>query len=425
LAKWVSGFSRPVVFIGLTVVSGVTTQADAAGFAVTAQGAGAIARSSAFTAQADDPSAVYYNPAGIVQLPTTTILMGAAVLRPHAEYEPTGAGNSATERDRYYVLPHVYVTAPLSDRLTAGLGVFTPFGLSTKWPADWDGRFQVIDATLKATTINPVLAWRAAEWMSVAAGVQYFHVKLAERRALNLATVVPGAGEGEVDLSGDSPAVGWTAGLLVTPSAQWQAGLSYRSRVNVEITDGWANFTVPSLFAPSFPDGEIRTAITLPPSLRAGLLVRPWVKWSIEVDATWTGWSTVDHLEVQFDSGLPPDVTTFGWDDAMTYSIGTEYQVSRTVRLRGGYLYDRSPIPDAYATPLIPDADRQGVSVGVGVGASKWTVDLGYQYLWFERLKNNNVGSNANSAAPPIDARANGKYRSTAHVLGVSAGHAF
>jgi long-chain fatty acid transport protein len=351
--------------------------------------------------------------------------MGAAVLRPHTEYEPSGTGNSATERERYYVLPHVYVTAPLSERLTVGLGVFTPFGLSTKWPSDWDGRFQVIDATFKATTVNPVLAWRAAEWISAAAGVQYFHVNLAERRALNLATVVPGAGEGEVDLSGDARALGWTAGLLVTPSAQWQTGVSYRSRADVEITDGWADFTVPSVFAPSFPDGEIRTAMTLPPSLRAGLLVRPWQELSIEVDAAWTGWSTVDRLEVEFASGLPPDVTTFGWEDAMTYSIGAEYQVSPSVRLRGGYLYDLSPIPDQYATPLIPDADRQGVSVGVGVIAGSWTLDAGYQYLWFERLKDNSVGAASNSTVPPIDARANGTYHSTAHVLGVSMGYAF
>jgi long-chain fatty acid transport protein len=95
------------------------------------------------------------------------------------------------------------------------------------------------------------------------------------------------------------------------------------------------------------------------------------------------------------------------------------------VRLRGGYLYDPSPIPNAYATPLIPDADRQGLSVGVGLGAVQWSLDVGYQYLWFERVKNNSVGSNASSTTPPIDARANGELRSTAHVVGVSVGHTF
>jgi long-chain fatty acid transport protein len=246
-------------------------------------------------------------------------------------------------------------------------------------------------------------------------GVQYFHVKLAERRALNLATI----GEGAVSVSGDARALGYNAAVLVVPSARWQLGLSYRSRVNAEINDGWADFTVPALVAPSFPDGEIRTALTLPPSLRAGLMVRPRPDWNIEVDATWTGWSTVDRMEVQFTGGLPPEVRTFGWRDAIAYSIGTEYHLSPTVRLRGGYLYDFSPIPDQQATPLIPDADRQGVSVGVGVDAAGWTLDAGYQFLLFERIKENSVGSNSNSTVPPIDARANGRYRSTAHVLGM------
>jgi long-chain fatty acid transport protein len=95
------------------------------------------------------------------------------------------------------------------------------------------------------------------------------------------------------------------------------------------------------------------------------------------------------------------------------------------MRLRGGYLYDLSPIPDQQATPLIPDADRQGVSVGIGVTAAGWTLDAGYQFLLFERMKENSVGSDSNSAVPLIDARANGRYRSTAHVLGVSVGYAF
>jgi long-chain fatty acid transport protein len=133
----------------------------------------------------------------------------------------------------------------------------------------------------------------------------------------------------------------------------------------------------------------------------------------------------VDRLEIQFAAGLPPDVTALGWHDAMAYSIGIEHKFGTSVRLRGGYLYDLSPISDEHATPLIPDADRQGVSVGVGVAASRWRGDAGYQFLLFERTKENSVGSSANSAVPPIDARANGSYRSTAHVLGVSVGHTF
>lgn len=412
---WWKAAAHPLIVFGVTTLSGGWTPAFASGFAITAQGAGGMARSSAFTAQADDPSAVYYNPAGITQLPSTSILVGTAVLRPHADYEPSATGNAATARERYYVLPHLYVTMPLGDRLTAGLGMYVPFGLSTKWPADWDGRFQIIDATIRATTVNPVLAWRATERVTAAIGLQYVNVKVAERRALNLPAIVPTSPEGIVSLSGETHALGYNVAVLVVPSARWQLGVSYRSRVHAEVNDGRADFTIPAVFPGSIPDSAIRTAVTLPPSVRTGLLIRPTSRWNMEVDATWTGWSTIDRLEIQFADGRSPEVTTFGWRDAMTYSVGTEFSVTPSVRVRGGVLYDSSPIPDAYATPLIPDADRRGASVGVGVLSKHWTIDAGYQFLLFERMKENEVGS--------PNPRANGRYRSHAHVLGVSVGY--
>jgi long-chain fatty acid transport protein len=107
----------------------------------------------------------------------------------------------------------------------------------------------------------------------------------------------------------------------------------------------------------------------------------------------------------------------------MTYSLGIEYHVSAAVSLRSGYLYDLTPIPDERANPLIPDADRQGVSLGVGLGSAPWVLDVGYQFLWFEREKENDFGDRSNSTVPPIDARANGLYRSNAHVIGLSLGY--
>ncbi|MFZ5861801.1 MAG: OmpP1/FadL family transporter [Nitrospirota bacterium] len=396
----------------LTTVFGAWSPAWAAGFAVTAQGGAGIARSSAVTAQADDPSALYYNPAGIIQLDQAAGLIGAAVLRPHADYEPSGAGAAATERERYYVLPHLYLTAPIGPRLVAGLGLFSPFGLSTKWLADWDGRFQVIDATIRTATINPALAWRPSARVAVAGGLQYSVVELSLRRAIDLSSVA--LPEGVASLSGEGRAVGFTAGMLVAPSPSWQVGLSFRSRMNAEVRDGWADFTVPAPAAAMFADATLRTAVTLPPSLRTGVLVRVTPHWTVEGDATWTGWSTVDRLEIRFTNGLADDITTFRWRDAMTYSLGAEYEVSPTVRLRGGLLYDRSPIPDQYLNPLIPDADRRGASLGIGIGSGRWTLDAGYQFLWFERIKNNAVGAASGAA--------NGRYRSQAHVAGVSAG---
>jgi long-subunit fatty acid transport protein len=86
-------------------------------------------------------------------------------------------------------------------------------------------------------------------------------------------------------------------------------------------------------------------------------------------------------------------------------------------------LYDLTPIPDDRANPLIPDADRQGLSIGVGTSSERWTLDVGYQLLVFRRVKENDFGDRFSSTVPPVDARANGLYRSNAHVIGVSVGY--
>jgi long-chain fatty acid transport protein len=146
--------------------------------------------------------------------------------------------------------------------------------------------------------------------------------------------------------------------------------------------------------------------------------------WNVEFDAVWTGWSTIDRLTVEFANGRPTDTTVFLWENAMAYSLGTEYRWA-SFRMRGGYTYDVTPIPDGTVSPLLPDGNRQWWSVGVGTTGERWSLDAAYQLILFDRVKANTFGSGFSSTVPPIDARANGHYWSHAHVVGVSAGYQF
>ena len=416
-------------FLGL-LVTGVVLMATtplaawAAGFAITAQGAAAIGKSSAFTAQADDPSALFYNPAGIAQLRTAALLVGTSVIIPHTEYRPESSGAPAREDRQIFFPPYLYVTVPLGRTFTAGLGVFSPFGVGTEWPLDWDGRFQVTSISVRTTSINPTLAWRPAESVAVAAGVNVSVVNLKYRRALNLAAFGPTTPEGDVSLRGDARAVGFNGGILITPARWWRVGASLRSRLHAEVKDGHADFSVPAPLSGAFADGSIRTEVDLPPSLRLGVFLQPTPKWNVEFGAAWTGWSTIDRLTIEFANGLPADTTPFSWKNAMAYSLGTEYRWT-SFRMRGGYTYDVTPIPDETVSPLLPDGNRQWWSVGVGTTGEWWSLDAAYQLILFDRVKANTFGTRFSSAAPPIDARANGSYRSHAHVVGVSAGYRF
>jgi len=76
------------------------------------------------------------------------------------------------------VVPYLYLIHSLPKGLTAGLGVFTPFGLSTDWPEDWDGRFQVTHVSVQAVTVNPTMAWNPLRWLAVGAGASASYVKI-------------------------------------------------------------------------------------------------------------------------------------------------------------------------------------------------------------------------------------------------------
>jgi long-chain fatty acid transport protein len=272
--------------------------------------------------------------------------------------------------------------------------------------------------------------------LAVAAGMNVAYVKLTERRQINLSRVgedagfgpVPGNPEGAVEVEGDTVGYGYNLGTVITPSDRWQLGLTYRSSVRADLKDAHADFAIPvAAFAPFFPDGDAEAEITLPPTVRAGALFRPTPKWNIEANAVWTGWSTIDQLVLKFDQALPPpgtDTTALLWDDAMAYGVGTQYEWSKFV-VRGGYTLDYSPIPDSTASPILPDGTRHWFSAGAGYRAARWTVDLGYHLILFERVKDNQYGSNFSStgappAIPAIDARANGRYETVVHSLVLS-----
>lgn len=402
---------RQVARIGVLAVIAAApawTSAWAAGFAITAQGAAASGKSTAFTAQANDPSAIYYNPAGMTQSTATEVLFGTTIIVPRTSYTPSGAGNPSDEEPQTFFLPQLYVTHPNGRGLVAGLGVFTPFGLASDWPRDWDGRFQLTYASIQATTLAPTIAWKATEALSLGGGIGLSYVRMEQRKALDLSLF--GLPEGSAEVTGDGYARNFHLGALWRASEAWSVGVSYQSRIHAEFNDGKVNFE-------PFPDGRVRSEIDLPPTLRLGVLVRPVNKWNVELDAVWTGWSTLDRVLVTFDSGLPPDQTNFGWKNSLTYNLGTEYRLTEYSFLRGGFSYDATPIPSDTVGPLLPDGDRRWFSLGGGYDAGGWKTDFSYNLIVFDREKANNVG--AFSSTTPNNT-ANGFYKTMAHGIALS-----
>ena len=152
----------------------IAAPATPSGFQVMTQGARATGMGLAFTGVADDPSAVFFNPAGMGFQEHFSIMIGGSVLgRKKADFEGAdpfpGEGTSGSVQKQEFVIPLVYVVVPLTSELNFGLGVNSPYGLGLRWndPENWAGRFISQNAVIKSLDINPVFSYKLFPELSI------------------------------------------------------------------------------------------------------------------------------------------------------------------------------------------------------------------------------------------------------------------
>jgi long-chain fatty acid transport protein len=409
-------FSKSGVFLlALSLSFSLAADAGAAGFAILQQGTAAMAQGNAFVAQADDPSAVFYNPAGLTQLRRPQIYAHTVLSSTNRSYV-SPAGSYTTAAHKIFFIPATYGVLPVTDRLVLGFGVFSPFGLGTTWPPSWAGRYLTTLSDLKTFNLNPVAAYKILDNLSVAVGLNVLYSKVNIQRR----TMVGPLTELKSDFSGDGFGWGYNLGLLYEPWQGIKLGLAYRSEIRVnhkgDVKVAW--------LAPVNGQAEV----LYPPSLTGGMAVAVWRPLVLEFDVTWTGWSTYDFLRLDLNPALPPATTTIlqekKWRDAWAFRFGGNYEIKPGLKVRAGYIYDLTPVPSSTLDPTIPDANRHIFTLGGDWQIKQFTLGLAYNYILSEnRSKANTLTINGVPLPPPL--QANGKYKSDNHSLGLSLAYTF
>lgn len=152
----------------------LTGKAQAEGFALSDFGARGTALAGGMVARADDPSAVAWNPAGITQLPGTQIMVGMTAIQPSGTVDTVdrfGIGRSTDVDKHTWANPHAYLTHQFSDNLWGGIGIFSRFGLGNSYPTNWPGRENLKYVSLKTVSLNPNLAFKINDNLSLAVGL--------------------------------------------------------------------------------------------------------------------------------------------------------------------------------------------------------------------------------------------------------------
>ncbi len=406
-----------------------------AGFALFEHGARGVALGGAFGATADDASAIYYNPAGLGFQTGTQFAGGVYFITESVTFSGSnpypGQGYSVDMKKQIFFPVHLYMEGDLAPNLRWGVGVFTPFGLGTWWPNDYAGKYISKRVDLRVFDINPNLAFKLSDNLSLAVGVDYFYSNLDLTKSLSSQAVNPYTQQvaeiGQVHLFTDfKGGWGWNAALLAKLGGGFSFGAGYRS--NVEISyEGKASFLQFSTGNPDFdaivatqvPFGKeprATTKIKFPDEVRLGLA---WhgQKWGIEGDWVRMGWSSFKDLPITLpDYPLLSSVRYEGYQDSNTYRLGIEYKASPDLWWQIGALLDRTPEPTRAVSPLLPDAERKGASIGASFGLTQKTrLDVSYLYLKFKDRSTGGVNDDAYE----------GTYKTTANLFGFTVVHTF
>jgi len=367
----------------------------ASGFSVFEQGSKAMGMAGAFTAQADDPSALFHNVGGLAFFDETAWQAGLTLITTsEAEFEgglpfPGPEGSDELEGLAAFV-PHAYWIRPINQNVKFGLAVNAPFGLTTEWPDDFSGRFISTMASLRSVDINPNIGFKLSDNFGVGIGaiLRVSDVELNRATAIiNPFTQQP-VDVATTELVADfSEGFGFQAGFLHKVNNSFSWGANYRGPVEIDYT-GDASFTqvstgnplLDALTAASIPFGTdvgISTTIEMPDSYSIGFAFALNPRWLLEIDYNWVGWSTFDEIVVDFEGEVVPAlISAQDWEDVNNYRLGLKWMRGGGKEWRFGYVFDENPIPDSTLGPLLPDGDRNGFTVGYG--NTRWDVALMY-----------------------------------------------
>ena len=402
------------------------TSANAAGFALQEQSVSGLGNAFAGGAAAmEDNSVLFSNPAALVGFDQPQLQVGLHYIMPETDFKnsgtttanffPTQGGVSASEESA--LVPNLYYSHPLSEKIVAGLGVSVPFGLTTEWGNDWVGRYIANRSELQTINIQPTIAYKFSENVSMGFGINASSNSAELTNALDLGLVflnsvqrglIPAAAvppallgdvqgnigaskyDGQFKVEGDGVGYGYNVGLLVQFNDQkTRIGVHYRSEIDVEL-DGDVFFEVGALepfLGSIFPNGGGKVDLVLPAIINLSIHHDINDQWSVMADAQRTGWSSFENLIIEFENPTPPDsVVPELWEDVWRYAIGTTYKVNDQFKLRGGISFEETPVPNSgYRSPRIPDADRTWFTLGM------------------EYIMNENITLNAGAAMIVVD----------------------
>ena len=404
-------FLRLSLLAGTALLSlGAVQSADAAGFFIQEQSVSAGGTAYAGAASGtNDASTIFFNPAGMTKLSGAQANLGVQLLIPNGELENTGStlggapisGGDGGNPYNPTPVPSGFAAMPVSgvDGLWLGIGVTAPFGLANKYNTDYFGRFDSRKTDLLTTDIQPSIAYKINDSISVGGGV---NIQRADATLTN--AIFFGAGTtGTSTLEGDDWGFGYTLGAQVDITPATTLGLNYRSAIAYDlkgkiVIDGAPTGASVTTISPA------SASLMTPDVASVGLTHDINDKWTVMGQVNWFGWSNFDDITARNSAGTTQSIVNQNYQDTWSYAIGAEYTYSPEWTFRGGIQYDNTPTTDQFRTTRTPDGDRTWFATGATYNFSEnMSLDLNLTYI---DIASESINVTRNVTAAPAVVRA-------------------
>ncbi len=408
-----------LVFFVLLVSSAYSASMQAPSIGARATGMGG-----AFVGVADDPSSLFWNPAGLGLCEGTLFMTGDAFIAPYVYYKEEGVDKEKSTTT-VQMIPNIFFSHNFNDSFSIGLGHYTPFGLGHRWKDDASLNYNSTRSEISLSNLQAGTSFRLADNFLVGAGLANGFAKMNTK---SYSIVIPDGGGAPspayVKSWGEGQGVSGNIGFLWSPS-EWTIGGVWRSETNIKFE---GDVDIGPEGSPKF-DRKVSVDFTFPQTACLGVSYSGFDRWLLSGQVDWVNWSRIDTITQELDAPvtffnplIPAVITTDeveiarDWEDRYIFRIGAEYEVNPNFTLRGGYMWDPSPVPAETLDPLMLDLSSNRFFVGASFPVWRANVDVAYSYSQGIRRE-----ANDSENVPPTD----GDYWGHSHMFEVSTTYAF
>ncbi len=419
---------------------------QASGFNIYEAGARATALGGAFTASADDGSALFYNAAGLSFQTGSSVSLNLMPVGPRFKYAGATTGNgdgpTAEVAHKSYLVPGAYYTNNNNEKIAFGVGVYAPFGLGVEWmdPLEFVGRQVSYDVSIQTVYVTPAVSFKIGETLALAVGLDVATQELS----LQKMTLHPTMGinaldthiEGKSDLN-VTPSVG----VMYRPDGKFSFGFMYHHKKTMKYKE--QEISMKNMISSGDPgyswshglltglNGDVSTdelkpllssELNLPYIMSFGASYKITDRVRFEGNYVFFGWSEFEKLVMDFNVDAIDQEIVFNYDDAWQVRFGLDFAaIPEKLNIMAGFVYDTTPQPLSSVSPLLPDSDRQDYSIGVQYFTGNWDFTASYMAVLGEERTTieNGLPANHDPAYPT------GTYSSVANIFGAGVGYHF